>query len=121
MKQLKNIFLTIVACLIFSNIQAQYTGPGAKLGFSTVKEVIDNASRLDKSDKQVKLKGFVTEQINSDTFWFKDTTGKIKVEIEKKQMPATPFNEKTEVVLIGEVDYDLLDGCEIEVDSLIIK
>ena len=36
-------------------------------------------------------------------------------------MPSTQFNEKTTVVIIGEVDYDLLEGCEIEVDSLIIK
>jgi uncharacterized protein (TIGR00156 family) len=121
MEQVKYFLLTAAACFIFSSIQAQYTGPGAKVDFSTVKEVIDNASKLDKSDKQVKLNGFVTEQINNDTFWFKDSTGKIRVEIEKKQIPAMPFNEKTELIIIGEVDYDLLEGCEIEVDSLIIK
>lgn len=121
MEQVKYFLLTAAACFIFSSIQAQYTGPGAKVDFSTVKEVIDNASKLDKSDKQVKLNGFVTEQINNDTFWFKDSTGKIRVEIEKKQIPAIPFNEKTELIIIGEVDYDLLEGCEIEVDSLIIK
>lgn len=121
MDNLKCYFLTIAACLIFSGIQAQYTGPGAAVGLTTIKEVTDNASKLDRSDKQVKLKGFVIEQINNDTFWFKDTTGKIRVEIEKKQMPSIPFDENTEVIIIGEVDYDLLEGCEIEVDKLIIK
>ena len=121
MKQLKFFLTAISACLVFSNIQAQYTGPGATVELYTVKKVIDNASKLDKSDKQIKVKGFVIEQINNDTFWFKDTTGKIRVEIEKKQIPDISFNEKTEVIIIGEVDYDLLEGSEIEVDSLIIK
>ncbi|MBN2348018.1 MAG: NirD/YgiW/YdeI family stress tolerance protein [Bacteroidales bacterium] len=121
MKLLKYYLVLIVACQALLNMQAQYTGHGATMELSVVKDVIDNASKLDKSDKQVKVKGFVIEQINNDTFWFKDTTGRIRVEIEKKQMPATPFNEKTEVIILGEVDYDLLEGCEIEADSVIIK
>lgn len=118
MKQLKYFLIVLTFIMLVSNAQAQYTGPGATNEVTTVKEVIDNASKLDKSDRQIKVKGFVTEQINNDTFWFKDSTGKIRVEIEKKQMPKTPFNDKTEVILIGEIDYDLLEGSEIEVDSL---
>lgn len=121
MKHVKTIFILITFGLLSLNVHAQYTGPGAKVEISTVKEIIDNASKLDKSDKQVKLNGFVIEQINNDTFWFKDQTGKIMVEIEKKQIPTTPFNEKTKVTIIGEVDYDLLEGCEIEVDILITE
>ncbi len=121
MKQIKYFLLTIISCLIFSNIRSQYAGPGAGIILSTVKEVISQASKLDKSDKLVKLQGSVIEQINKNTFIFKDSTGTIKIEIAKKQMPSTQFNEKTTVVIIGEVDYDLLEGCEIEVDSLIIK
>jgi uncharacterized protein (TIGR00156 family) len=121
MKHVKLVLLLMVFGLFSLSVHAQYTGPGAKLEYSTVKEVTDNASKLDKQDKQVKLKGFVIEQINNDTFWFKDETGKVQIEIEKKQMPTVPFNEKTEILIIGEVDYDLLEGVEIEVDSLIIK
>lgn len=121
MKHVKILILVMVCGLVFSNVHAQYAGPGAEVKTSNVKEVIDNASKLDRSDKQVKLIGFVIEQINDDTFWFKDNTGKIKVEIEKKQLPSTPFNAETEVIIIGEVDYDLLGGCEIEVNNLSIK
>ncbi len=55
MKQIKYFLLTIISCLIFSNIRSQYAGPGAGIILSTVKEVISQASKLDKSDKLVKL------------------------------------------------------------------
>src|SRR6056297_2584000 len=114
MKPLKFSLILLVSFMSALTIQEQYTGPDADVELTTVKDVIDNASKLDKSDRHVKVKGFVLEQINDDTFWFKDESGKIKVEIEKKQMPESPFDETTEVILIGEVDYDLLEGAEIE-------
>jgi len=40
------------------------------------------------------------------------------VEIEKKNLPATPFNEKTELLITGEVDFDLLEGTEVEADKV---
>lgn len=101
--------------------QAQYKGPGANSQVMTVKDINNKASRLDRSDTLVKIQGFVIQQINGDTFWFQDATGKIKVEIEKKQLPAVPFNEKTELIIIGEVDYDLLEGTEIEAKQVEIK
>lgn len=121
MKHVKSLFMLMALGLLSVTVHAQYTGPGAKIELSTVEEIIENASKLDKSDKQVKLNGFVIEQINNDTFWFQDKTGKVRVEIDKKQIPTIPFNEKTKVLIIGEVDYDLLEGCEIEVDVLIIE
>jgi len=121
MKHVKLVLLLMAFGLLSLTVNAQYKGPGAKLEYSTVQVVTDNASKLDKQDKHVKLKGFIIEQINSDTFWFQDKTGKVRVEIEKKHLPTVPFDEKTEVLIIGEVDYDLLEGCEIEVNSLIIE
>jgi uncharacterized protein (TIGR00156 family) len=66
----------------------------------------------------VKIKGYVVEQINSEDFWFQDATGKIRIEIDKKKMPAKPFDEKTELIITGEVDADLLEGTEIEVETV---
>jgi uncharacterized protein (TIGR00156 family) len=54
-------------------------------------------------------------------YWFEDSTGKIKIEIDKKYMPATEFNHETKVVIVGEVDYDLLEGTEIEVKEVQIN
>jgi len=69
----------------------------------------------------VKLQGFIVQQINGDTYWFQDATGKIKIEIEKKDLPAEPFDEKSEVIITGEVDHDLLEGTEIEIEHIEIK
>ena len=85
MKRFKHFLIPLLAVFFFTNVNAQYTGPGATVDLTTVKEVLDNASKLDKSDNQVKLQGYVIEQINNDTFWFKDKSGKIRIEIEKKQ------------------------------------
>lgn len=106
---------------IFGTLQAQYTGPGSTAQVKTVKEVSDNALKLDRKDTMVKLQGFIIEQLGDDNYMFKDATGKIRVEIDKKRLPAATFNENTEMVIIGEVDYDLLEGTEIEVKNVEIK
>lgn len=118
---LKQWGLLLLVLLFTSNIAySQFKGKGASNKIYTVKEVLDNASKLDRSDAVVKVKGFIIEQINSDTYKFKDNTGVIQVEIKKKRLPATPFDEKTELILIGEVDNDLFQPVEIEVDEVII-
>ncbi|HNU77045.1 MAG: NirD/YgiW/YdeI family stress tolerance protein [Prolixibacteraceae bacterium] len=98
--------------------RGQYTGPGSTGKVYTVKEILENAAKLDKSDEVVTLKGYIVKQHNSDTYHFKDSTGEIRVEIEKKNLPATPFNEKTELLITGEVDFDLLEGTEVEADKV---
>ena len=114
MKTIKMILMTAFFAGIFSVGYAQYTGPGSKAELYTVKDVSDKALKLDRKDTMVKLQGFITKQINDENYWFKDSTGKIKVEIEKKYLPAVTFNDETEIVIIGEVDYDLLEGTEVE-------
>lgn len=118
LNSLKTIMLVALFTGVFGSVNAQYTGPGSQALSHTVKEVSDNALKLDRKDTMVKLKGFIVEKIKEEDFWFQDSTGKIKVEIDKKHLPQTPFNEKTEVVIVGEVDYDLLEGTEIEVKKM---
>ncbi|KAF0236375.1 MAG: stress-induced protein [Prolixibacteraceae bacterium] len=121
MKRLGTIMMTALLAGIFGTLSAQYTGPGSTAKVKTVKEVSDNALKLDRKDTMVKLKGFIIEQLGDDNYMFKDATGKIKVEIDKKRLPAATFNENTEMEIIGEVDYDLLEGTEIEVKNVEIK
>lgn len=121
MRNLYGLLTTGFFILFAGPIQAQYKGPGATGKLTTVKEVAKSAYKLDRSDTLVKLHGFITEQINGDTYWFQDTTGKIRIEIEKDQLPAIPFDDKTKLYIVGEVDYDLLEGTEIEVEHLEIK
>ena len=121
MKRLGTIMMTALLAGIFGTLSAQYTGPGSTAQVKTVQEVSDNALKLDRKDTMVKLKGFIIEQLGDDNYMFKDATGKIKVEIDKKRLPAATFNENTEMEIIGEVDYDLLEGTEIEVKNVEIK
>ena len=121
MNSLYGILMAIFFVFLALPGLAQYKGPGAAAKLLTVKEVTKTAYKLDRNDARVKLHGFIIEQINGDTFWFQDTTGKIRIEIEKDQIPAVPFDDKTELFIVGEVDYDLLEGTEIEVEHLEIK
>jgi uncharacterized protein (TIGR00156 family) len=121
MKQLTQMLMAGLFLMIGSDVLAQYKGPGAASKFFTVKEVTQQASKLDRHDTPVKLQGFIIQQVNGETYWFQDATGKIKVEIEKKHLPATSFDEKTEVIITGEVDHDLLEGTEIEVELIELK
>ena len=98
--------------------RGQYIGPGSTGKVYTVKEILEKAAKLDKSDEVVIVKGYIVKQHNSDTYQFRDFTGEISVEIKKKNLPATPFNEKTELLITGEVDFDLLEGTEVEADKV---
>ncbi len=107
--------MTMVSFLIFG----QYQGPGVSDKIYTVKEVKANAIQLDRSDALVKVKGFITKQINGEDYEFKDSTGILRVEIDKKRMPQKPFDETTELIIIGEVDYDILRPVELDVKQII--
>lgn len=115
MKTMKIILMSALFVAIFGVANAQYTGPGSKAKIMTVKQVTDDALKLDRKDTIVKLEGKIVEQLGDEMYWFEDLTGKMKIEIDKKYMPASEFNHETKVVIIGEVDYDLLEGTEIEV------
>lgn len=102
------------------NLQAQYKGPGSTPRMITTQEVIKNAGKLDRTDTLVQLEGTVAEQINPDTYLFMDESGKIRIEMSKKLLSGVSFDQNTRIKIIGEVDYDLLEGVEIEVKSIVI-
>ncbi|NCU31382.1 MAG: NirD/YgiW/YdeI family stress tolerance protein [Candidatus Moranbacteria bacterium] len=115
---LKTITLLVGLISISSISFGQFQGPRPTDKTYTVKEINDNASRLDRSDALVKVQGFIIKQINKDTYEFKDNTGTILVEIDRKRLPDRPFDENTELILIGEVDNDLFEPVEIEVKEV---
>lgn len=115
---MKNLIkaLSLFFFLIFtkSMAYAQFEGPGATDKIYSVKEVIDKAYRLDRLDVLVKVQGYIIKQINEDLYEFRDKTGTIKVDIDRKRLPNKPFNDKTELLIIGVVDNDLFKPVEIE-------
>lgn len=122
MERSKRNIMTFFLLLFSSTFTfGQYTGPGsvAKLELMSVKQVKEQAAELDKTDKLIKLQGYITEQINEDTYWFEDSSGRVWVEIDEDELPAKPFDEKTELTIVGEVDYDLLEEVEVEVERIL--
>jgi uncharacterized protein (TIGR00156 family) len=118
MKNYLRILATGIVMIACGNLYCQYTGPSSLDKFYTVKEIKDNASHLDKTDELVKVNGFVIRQLNKDTYEFKDESGIIIVDIDKKKLPTRPFDDKTELILIVEVDHDMLEPVEIEVEEI---
>ena len=119
MKRIKMLLPLIFTLVLFIPAQAQYTGPGSEIKFHTIKEVKDDAIKLDRKDTYVRVKGFIIERVNDEDYVFQDSTGKIRVEIEDKYFPGFHIDENTEVIITAEVDYDLLDGTELEVEKVI--
>jgi len=114
MKQLSKILVAGLFMIIAGSAQAQYKGAGSTSKLFSVKEITEQASKLDRSDAVVKIQGFIIEKISGDKYWFQDATGKICIEIDHKKLPTVPFDEKTKLVISGEVDNDFLGGIEIE-------
>lgn len=114
------VLLLFSVIILASNLSyGQYKGPGVTDKTYSVKEIIENASRLDRSDVLVKVQGFIVKQINADTYEFEDKTGVIRVEIDRKRLPNRPFDDKTELILIGEVDNDIFKPVEIEIKEVL--
>lgn len=116
MKTMNWITCTVLVLLSHVGL-AQYQGPTSTKLY-TVTQIKENASQLDKSDALVKIIGYVVDRIDDDTYWFKDNSGRIQVEIENDQIPDFPFDDKTKLVIVGEVDYDVLEEVEVEVEFI---
>lgn len=91
-----------------------FTGPGAANRTNTVADILKNPI----DDQRVTLQGKVTRHIGGDKYMFTDGTGEIRVDIDDHQFPPQPINEKTTVVIMGEVDSDFMQHLEIDVKSM---
>lgn len=113
------VFLFIV---IFLNQMSygQFQGKQVNNKIYTVKEIKKNATILDRTDAIVKIKGNIIQQLYSETYVFMDKTGVIRAKIENKVLPRVPFDEKTDLILVGEIDNDIFEPIEIEVKEVII-
>ena len=116
MNMLQRLLIATLLVVGFGVVHSQYTGPGNQQKIYTVKEIKDNAMKLDRADTFVALRGNIVQQLNNNTYLFRDASGTINAEIKKKNLPLESFNDKSLVIIRGEVDYDLLEGTEIEVD-----
>ncbi len=110
------IFSSVSALAIPAAVQAQYVGPSTQKTPLTVAEVLKNPV----DDQQVVLRGHLIKKVGNEKYLFSDGTGEIRVEIEAEDFPVQKIDDKTLIVIRGEVESDFLKSPEIDVDTISI-
>jgi uncharacterized protein (TIGR00156 family) len=117
----KLIALPCFFFLIVGASQAQYLGPKeAEVRSENVAWVLDHARFLEQQDAVVYLSGFIIKQIGKEKYVFRDDTGLIRVEIDEKNMPNEPFDDRTRVMVRGELETLFMESPEIDVAEITI-
>jgi uncharacterized protein YdeI (BOF family) len=105
MRKLK-IILLFSALLSISNLGfAQDDFSFSNQGYFTVGEISRNATSIEKNNMMVKTRGYIIQRLSSETFFFRDDTGIIRVRIPKDLQDPVYFNDKIELVITGTVNY----------------
>jgi uncharacterized protein (TIGR00156 family) len=116
---MKYLILLLMFFIFTQESQAQYTGPTTSLDRQrTVANVLQNARMLQLRGAKVQLRGYVAEHIREDYYLFKDSSGEIWIEIYRDVMPTWQFDDTTEILLTGEVDFDFFRGTYIWVERI---
>jgi uncharacterized protein (TIGR00156 family) len=105
-----------VSALCIPAASAQYVGPSTSPAYRSVADVLKNPV----DDAPVALEGYIIKKVGKKKYLFSDGVSEIRVEIEHRQFPPTPIDEKTRVQLRGEIEKDFLQSPEIDVDYLVI-
>ena len=122
------ILATLAAPVAFAlPAQAAFDGPGAKAaagGFSgpvsgVQADTVAKAVTLG-DDAPVVLTGNIVSQVagSKDKFIFKDATGEVRMEIDRKVFAGQSVTPEDTVRIVGKVDKDLGKELEIEAKSL---
>ncbi len=116
----------ILASLLFAttSVFAEFVGQtqtqqGGFTGPSISKTTVEKAKTL-KDDTPVVLEGNIIEHLGKDKYTFRDETGDITIEIDKKDWKGVNVSPSDKVAISGEVDKDW-SSIEIEVDSVVKK
>lgn len=97
--------------------QTQTTAQGGFSGPSAALTTVDKVKSL-SDDTWVMLQGNIEQRIGDDTYTFRDTTGTLTVEIDRKRWNGQTITPKDKVQLEGKVDKD---WSSVEVDVKTVK
>lgn len=97
--------------------QTQNTQQGGFSGPSATLTTVDKVKSM-SDDTWVMLQGNIEQRIGDDTYTFRDASGTLTVEIDKKRWNGLTVTPKDKVQLEGKVDKD---WSSVEVDVKIIK
>lgn len=100
-----------------SQAQTQITSQGGFSGPSAALTTVDKVKSM-RDDAWVMLQGTIEQRVGDDTYTFRDASGTLTVEIDKKRWNGQTFTPKDQVQLVGKVDKD---WSSVEVDVKNIK
>jgi uncharacterized protein (TIGR00156 family) len=116
--QIKTI--TSLVLILTASAVAQFVGPSSQLPVSTVSQVLKDAGSLDRRDVHVALRGKIVSYLHGDYYYFKDNTGTLLIELEPEDMPRQPFDDKTPLMIYGEVDAEWFEKTKLDVSRVVI-
>ena len=90
---------------------------GGFIGPSSVNVVSVEEAKNMKDDQHVILRGYIEKHLGGEHNLFKDDSGSIKVDIDKKRWQGLTVTPQDYIEIKGEVDKHL-NSVEIDVDSL---
>lgn len=64
------------------------------------------------------MRGYLTKQVGPEKYMFSDSTGEIRVEIEREDFRGLKVDNKTGVEVTGEVEKDFMESIEIDVEVI---
>ena len=122
---MRALLTALLVLALATPAMAAFSGPGAgnppaQGGFQGprsggVNKAADVARAYD--DAHVILEGFIIEQVSHDKYIFRDDTGTVVVDIDRKKFRGQNVTPQTRVRIVGEVDFDH-GSKEVDVDYL---
>lgn len=100
-----------------ANSQGGFNGPGSMQQGSMV--TVQQAAGM-RDDAKVILTGKITQQLagSHDKYMFRDATGEIRVDIDRKVFRGQTVTPENTVRIMGKVDKDFGEATEIDVKRL---
>lgn len=90
-----------------------FAGPGPQGGITQAAQVKDA-----KDDAPVKLEGTLVERLHKDKYTFRDASGTVVVDIDRKDFRGQTVTPETKIRIYGEVDAKWNRENEVDVDRL---
>ena len=64
------------------------------------------------------IQGNIVKRVGKERVIFKDSTGEIRLDIDREKMPTQPFDNKSLIEISGEVEREFMRSIEIDVDTI---
>lgn len=94
--------LALAAALLPLFAWAEFTGPSTQPTVTTVQQAQGAADKVPAT-----LEGYIVRRLDGEHYEFRDLAGAtMRVEIDDKVLPATPFGPERKLRLSGKVDKD---------------